>query len=193
MKEKETWEELLQKVEQKNKTSRLWLALAIAVPVVLIGLFLFRNQKEKAKVEQQAIEVNQLRESIADSINVQATLTAQLKQRTLQYMDVLNKKNLDSLQAYYADTLDWYYINLKHASRIQVRDAENFWFKKKPHAHALVDSLDVSFSKGQSNAYLNIRYSEDSTNFKPIFMVIKFNPQGQITFVKSYNNEVRDR
>lgn len=193
MKEKETWEDLLQKVEQKNKASRLWLVAAIAIPVLLIALFLFQNQKEKAKVEQQAVEVSTLREAIADSVNVQAKLTEQLKQRTLQYMNVLNKKDLDSLQTFYADTLDWYYINLQHASKAEVRDAEKFWFKKKPQAHAVVDSLDLSFSKGHGNAYLNIRYSEDSTDFRPMFMVIKYNPKGQITFVKSYNNEVKDR
>lgn len=193
MKESETWEDLLQKVEQKNKTSKIWLAVGIAVPLLLIGFFLARNQKEKAAVAQKAAEVSVLRASIADSISAQANLSAQLNRHTLHYMSVLNKKDLDSLQTFYADTLDCYYINLQHASKSQVRDAEKFWFKKKPRAHTMIDSLDISFSKGQGTAYLNLHYSDDSTKFKPMFMVIKFNQKQQITFVKSYKNEVMDR
>ncbi|MBC7774751.1 MAG: hypothetical protein H7246_04870 [Phycisphaerae bacterium] len=194
MKEYENWEKLVQKMEQKNKKSRLWLALAITLPILLIGLFLFQNQKEKIEVEQKTAEVN-LKELIADSIAMRATLAAQLKQRTLLYMNVLKKKNSDSLQVFYADTLDFYYVNVKNAPKSDIKKAEDYWFKRASKELVSLDSVDVISSNNQYTAYLNIKHSKDSTKYPstPMFMVIKFNKNGQITFVKSYNNEVRDQ
>ncbi|MFN0215322.1 MAG: hypothetical protein ACKVT2_13785 [Saprospiraceae bacterium] len=187
MKESENWEDLLQKYDQKDKNSKLWLIAAIVIPLVLIGLFLYNNHKEKAAIKVQEDVVSNLRESLIDSLNSQEVLSDYLERRSIQYLDFLNKKVLDSLQTYYADTLDWYYVNLENASKSQIREAERIWFKKKPRAFAKLDSLEISFSNDEANAHLDIQYSLDSINFKPMFMVLKFNEKGQINFVKSYN------
>ena len=193
MKETEKWEELLQKMEQKNRRSRRWLILAIGLPSALILWFLFQNQNEKAEVAQQLVAVETIRESLQDSAKMREALDLRLKELTFQYMEVLRQKNSDSLQHFYADTLEAYYINVTNGTRASVKAAEDFWFKRAPRELVALDSLDIVQTKDRYTAYANIRYSKDSTKtpLTPMFMVIKYNPDFKIDFVKSYKNEVR--
>lgn len=176
------------KTAQNNLTKSSSVLRIIGLLLVLTAfiVFIYNTKKQETDIVTQKLEIIK-QDSIIAKGEVLNNRIDTLKTVVTQYFKLRTEHNADELDKLYADSLDFYFKNLKNCNKKAVKQSDKrYWSKYKNDIFKISGEPEFFFNEKSAKAIIKGQQCTTLDNCIEEIVEIQFDNNNKIRSVKAY-------